>query len=86
MANEFLNNVEIAEQEAAYMVLKLPFHQSSRATIFIPTSPSSERVSLLKSMSELVELAAEKPLDKDVTVTGVIKRSEFQFASSACSA
>ncbi len=78
-----MNNVEIAEQEAAYMVLKLPFHQSSRACIFIPTSPSSERVTLLKSMSELVELEKEKPKDTEVSVTGLIKRSELQFASSA---
>jgi hypothetical protein len=49
VGNRFLNAVEISAQEAADICLQLPMKRSSRQTVFVNTSPPSERVTLLKS-------------------------------------
>ena len=61
VANQFTNSVEVSEQEACYLVLKLALHWSSRVGIFIPTGPPGERVQLLKSMQDLAELNEKDP-------------------------
>lgn len=61
VANQFTNSVEISEQEAVYLLLKLFLHLSSRGTIFLPTSVASERVRLMRAVEELVELEKKDP-------------------------
>ena len=53
--------MEVSAQEAVYLALKLPLHRSSRSDMFIPTGPSNERVQMLKSMEDLVELNQKDP-------------------------
>jgi len=75
LVNTFINGVEISEQEAVYLVLKMPLHMSSRQVVFIATSPSPERVTLLKSMTELLEMETADGKNTDVTLPGAITRS-----------
>ena len=49
VGNKFLNSVEISAQEAVYVVLQLPMRKASRSVISINTSPSTEKIELLKT-------------------------------------
>lgn len=53
IGSKFLNNVEISPQEAVYIVLQLPMRKAPRQVVFINTSPPSERVKLLKPLSDI---------------------------------
>ena len=53
IGNKFNRYIEISEQEAVYLVLQIRFRKSSRASIFINTSPPEERPFLLKTSSDL---------------------------------
>jgi len=72
----------LAEQEAAFLVLKLPLHRSSRTVTFIPTSRSDQRVCLLKSMTELAELEKDNPDSRDVTCPGIVTRCALLLISA----
>ncbi|XP_026470005.1 uncharacterized protein LOC113373956 [Ctenocephalides felis] len=61
VTNVFLNSNLMSAQEAAYHVLSLSLSKQSRKTIFINTRPTTERVSMLKSIDTL------KQLNKDST-------------------
>jgi hypothetical protein len=56
IGNKFLNSVEISAQEAVYLILQLPMRKSSRNVVFINTSPPSDRVELLKPLSEIEKM------------------------------
>jgi hypothetical protein len=57
IGNKFLNSVEISAQElAVYIILQLPMRKSSRNVVFINTSPPSDRVELLKPLSEIEKM------------------------------
>ena len=66
-----VNHVEISAQESVYLILQLAITKSSRATIFVNTSPPEERVYLLKSMDSILQLEDES---EEVTATGLIHR------------
>ena len=57
--NKFLNSVEISAQEAVYIIRQLPMRKSSRNVIFVNTSPPTERVDLLKPLSEIEKMSDE---------------------------
>ena len=44
VGSAFLHNREVSAQEAAYRLLSLPLKKSSRAVVFINTSPKEKRV------------------------------------------
>lgn len=71
IGNHFLNSVEVGAQEAAYLVLQMPLTKASRDVIFINTSPSDDRVILIKTDAELEKLS---PNSTDVECSNVIKR------------
>ncbi|XP_061193259.1 uncharacterized protein LOC133201473 [Saccostrea echinata] len=71
IGNHFLNSVEVGAQEAAYLVLQMPLTKASRDVVFINTSPSDDRVILIKTDAELEKL---KPNSTDVECSNVIKR------------
>lgn len=56
IGNHFLNSVEVGAQEAAYLVLQMPLTKASRDVVFINTSPSDDRVILIKTDAELEKL------------------------------
>ena len=77
IGNKFLNSVEISAQEAVYIVLQLPMRKSSRQVVFIPTSPPSERVKLLKPLNEIEKMPDEC---EEIHFGGLLKRySERQI-------
>ncbi|CAC5420341.1 unnamed protein product [Mytilus coruscus] len=57
ISNKFLTHVEVSAQEAAYFVLQLPMRRSTRSFLFLNTGPPSERITLLKSVTKLEEMA-----------------------------
>ncbi|CAB4024389.1 Hypothetical predicted protein [Paramuricea clavata] len=59
IGNKFLNSVEISAQEAVYIILQLPMRKSSRNVVFINKSPPSDRVELLKPLSEIEKMSDE---------------------------
>ncbi|XP_061178430.1 uncharacterized protein LOC133187077 [Saccostrea echinata] len=63
--------VEVGAQEAAYLVLQMPMTKASREVVFINTSPSDDRVTLIKTDAELEKLT---PNSTDVECSNVIKR------------
>ncbi|XP_061170324.1 uncharacterized protein LOC133179634 [Saccostrea echinata] len=71
IGNHFLNSVEVGAQEAAYLVLQMPMTKASRDVVFINTSPSDDRVILIKTDAELEKLT---PNSTDVECSNVIKR------------
>jgi hypothetical protein len=54
--NVFLNAQQMSTELTTYMVLSLPPYHTSRSFSFLNTSPSSERVFILKSNKKLKEL------------------------------
>ena len=71
IGNQFVNSVEISAQEAAYLALQLSLRKSSRATVFISTSPPNERVRLLKKQTDLEAMDEE---DTNVDSSNLVKR------------
>ncbi|XP_061173328.1 uncharacterized protein LOC133182501 [Saccostrea echinata] len=71
IGNQFLNSVEVGAQEAAYLVLQMPLTKASRDVIFINTSPTDERVILVKPDSELEKLNATST---DIECSNIVKR------------
>ena len=57
VGNKFLNSVEISAQEAVYVVLQLPMRKASHIVIFINTLPPTERIELLKPLTEIENLS-----------------------------
>lgn len=55
----FLIAIEIFAQEEAYICLQLPMKRSSWQTVFVNTSPLSQRVTLLKSQQILEQMDEE---------------------------
>lgn len=53
VGNVFLSHIEVGAQEAAYILLQMPLRKASREFVFINTNVESERVVLLKSISDL---------------------------------
>lgn len=53
VGNVFLCHVEVGAQEAAYILLQMPLRKASREFVFVNTNVESERVVLLKSISDL---------------------------------
>ena len=56
IGNKFLNAVEISSQEAAYLVLQMPFRRSTWEFQFINTSHPDERTFILKNLKKIREL------------------------------
>jgi DNA replication protein DnaC len=71
IGNHFLNSVEVGAQEAAYLVLQMPLTKASRDVVFINTSPSDDRVVLIKTDTELDKLS---PNFTDMECSNVVKR------------
>ncbi|CAB3997280.1 ATP-dependent DNA helicase PIF1 [Paramuricea clavata] len=71
IGNKFLNSVEISTQEAVYLILQLPMRKSSRNVVFINTSPPSDRVELLKPLSEIEKMSDES---EEIHSDGLLKR------------
>ena len=71
IGNKFLNSVEISAQEAVYIILQLPMRKSSRNVVFVNTSPSCDRVELLKPLSEIERLSDES---EEIHSGGLLKR------------
>ncbi|XP_074641227.1 uncharacterized protein LOC141898976 [Tubulanus polymorphus] len=69
IGNKFLNSVEVCAQEAAYLTLGLPLTKSTRAVVFINTSPADERTYLLKSMEDLEHL---DPSSSDISYSNIM--------------
>ena len=59
IANVFINGNLMSAQEASFHVLSLPLSRSSRASVFVNTSPINERVRMLKQNSALKNLDPE---------------------------
>ena len=55
----FLNAVETGQEEAAFLLLQAAMTFMSRESVFINTSPPSERTFLVKSKKELEQLDPE---------------------------
>ena len=62
IGNVFLNAVETGQEEAAFLLLQAVMTFMSRESVFINTSPRSERTFLVKSKKQL-----EQQLDPDST-------------------
>ena len=71
IGNKFLNSVEISAQEAVYIALQLPMRRSSREVVFINTSPSDERINLLKPLEQIQELEDDS---EEIQTGGLIER------------
>lgn len=56
IGNKFLNNVEVSAQEAAFTLLQMPLHKSSRDVIFVNTSSPEKRTGMLKDFNILENL------------------------------
>lgn len=59
ICNKFVNAVEISAQEATYYILGLSVSRCSRKVVFINTSPSEERVRMVRADEELRQLDPE---------------------------
>ena len=71
IGNKFLNSVEISAQEAVYIILQLPMRKSSRNVVFVNTSPSCDRVELLKPLSEIEKMSDES---EEIHSGGLLQR------------
>jgi len=60
----------VSAQETAYYLLGMPISRSSRAPVFIKTSPPDQRVRMVKSEEKLKEL---DPDSTDIMVAGLIE-------------
>lgn len=71
VSSNFLSHREVCAEEACYRVLSLPISRFSRKTIFIPTNLPSERVQLLKLISQIMNMAYD---DEDVYLIGLLRK------------
>ena len=69
MGNVFLNAVETGQEEAAFLLLQAAMTFMSRDSVFINTSPPSERTFLVKSKKELEQM---DPDSTDIAVDNLI--------------
>ena len=76
--SKFLNNVEISAQDAVYIVLQLSMRKVSRQVVFVNTSPPSERVNLLKPLSDIKDMDDDS---EDIYTGHLIKRYTKRSAS-----
>lgn len=70
IGNQFLSHVEIGAQEAAYLVLQMPFRRTSRSFVFINTSPPDERVIMLKPKHVLEDMKEDST---DIESSNIVK-------------
>ena len=70
IGNVFLNAVETGQEEAAFLILQAPMTFMSRESVFINTSPPSERTFLVKSKTQLEQL---DPHSTDIAVDNLIR-------------
>lgn len=73
IGGKFINSVELSAQEAAYLVLGLPFRKSSRAVKFVNTNLPQDSVFLLKSDNILSTMDDD---DEDIAQKSIIDRYE----------
>ena len=71
IGNVFLNAVETGQEEAAFLILQAAMTFMSIESVFINTSPPSERTFLVKSKKQLEEL---DPDSTDIAVDNLIHR------------
>lgn len=71
IGSKFLNNVEISAQEAVYIVLQLPMRKAAQQVVFINTSTPSERINVLKPLSDIKEMDDDC---EDIYTGNLIKR------------
>ena len=71
MGNVFLNAVETGQEEAVFLLLQAAMRFMSRDSVFINTSPPSERTFLVKSKKELEQM---DPDSNDIAVDNLIHR------------
>ncbi|XP_033746958.1 uncharacterized protein LOC117332184 [Pecten maximus] len=71
IGNKFLNFVEVSAKEASYLLWQMPLTQATRDVVFINTSPSDQRVFLLKGKDELDSLP---DISTDIQADNQIKR------------
>jgi plasmid maintenance system killer protein len=67
----FLNHREVSAQEAVYRILSLPLKQLSRKVVFVNSSPKEERVSMLKSPTQLEKVEEDS---ENIYQTSLIDR------------
>ncbi len=71
LGSAFLNHREISAQEAAYRLLSLPLKQATLTITFINTTPKEKRVSMMKPLSVILEMASD---DEDVFCLNMVDR------------
>ena len=71
IGHKFLTHVEVSAQEAVYFILQLPLKKASREVVFVNTSPSNERVIMLKSQKLIESLPDDST---DVDTMSIIRR------------
>ena len=69
IGNVFLNAVETGQEEAAFLILQEAMTFMSRQSVFINTSPPSERTFLVESKKQLEQL---DPYSTDIAVDNLI--------------
>ena len=69
VGNVFLNAVETGQEEAAFLLLQAAMTFMSRDSVFINTSPPSERTFLVKSKKEIEQM---DPDSTDIAVDNLI--------------
>ena len=67
----FINKREVSAQEAAFRLIPLQLKKSSRAVVFVNTTPPKNRIGMLKSKSELSKLQDDS---EDVLCTSLLDR------------
>jgi len=71
LGSVFLNHREVSAQEAVYRILSLPLKQLSRKVVFINTAAKEERVSLLKTITQIQDMEEDS---EDIYQTSLIDR------------
>lgn len=67
----FVNARSLSAQEAAYRTIGLPLYKSDFQTIFIPSGPPDQRVTILKPKYLLNKLEDD---DEDVCLSGILQK------------
>lgn len=71
IGNKFLTHVEVGAQEAVYLVLQMPLRRASRSVIFLNTGPPEDRLTILKTMTELEDMPMNST---NIETDNIIKR------------
>ena len=69
VANTFVNCAEVSAQEVAYHILGMPMSVASRGSTYINTCPPNERVRLVKSKKDLINMDKDS---EDIYSTNMI--------------